>query len=956
MKTARPNQPHPPEGNRPWFIHDQRWLVLTAAYRRQDEVKHYCQPKFYRLTADGVSSDEMIAYSKAFTPPPSLDDVALNRSTMTDQAGRPIDFRYLAIIADGGVGKSIVTQWIEYRCNQHDSPVVAFRFDLKSLVQRGGLTLANVRQELFRVLADHWHRKLSDQSRTTVTLERIRAHVRAMLRRPAQVCLIFDGLDQCSKTELDILATILSPDSHEFKNCRFVVAGRPQAYTTNWNTLFDKLPWRLVRVESMTRGQQIRYLGWLPDGSLRFYKIPRGARPILSNPRIMSYLRERDKFTDIRSAADVYAQAVDHLLYQGMTRSEQGSKIGLSPSREPKYDAETGLYRIEDAQVQTALSLLAIVAFMTKAKCQEDTPPTWTDDWQQTGHLPSAPVDPVPKYDYNVVRETNDLVTRIGEHPQTKRLRGVFDMNWDGLAALNSGFLENSFFEDDRGGLSELVWANKSLHEFLLAYYFAQLASPEDTHFLWDWIYIKDQYATEDYYWFWQFLCEMPEKLRKKENWLNSIRFLYVPGIYEQHPDGKRQLRFAKRSTEMIFRSWWRLDEYIQLESEAVSKRRRRSPPELPTPAMDIRDQWRGEFELFRQGDYGDTTQATAAAIVDHLLFLDLSQIQRFKMGTKPEKQGFSGLPDDWQEHFRNEFNSFRDDPTAIVRWFDRFIQDKAMLELRETRERRWAALARRPDREQAFLEYMDDKYPANEAEINYVDLPSEAFPDFGLGRHPVSNRFYRLFDPGHGLRGKVDSKGTDQPSDLWPSYSDYSSAEAEPAIYLSFFDGWVYCQFLYWDGQSCELPHEDQWECAAKFGFGWERWDQPYWWGYDFDPHRDKERINCSETKYGQTLEPSSERANPYTVTLDPQGKGLMDMQGGAWEWCQDPFLQLRDLYQRHGQEIDRDPNVSRSVRGGSFNGDAIHAGCSNRDHFHPVVAYHHNGCRVARAKTRKP
>ena len=61
-------------------------------------------------------------------------------------------------------------------------------------------------------------------------------------------------------------------------------------------------------------------------------------------------------------------------------------------------------------------------------------------------------------------------------------LDGDFETNWAGITALNSGFLDHGIFEDSVGGLKELVWANRSLHEFLLAYFFANLADEADTY------------------------------------------------------------------------------------------------------------------------------------------------------------------------------------------------------------------------------------------------------------------------------------------------------------------------------------------------------------------------------------------------------------------------------------------------------------------------------------------
>ena len=929
----------PPEKRRrqsrskPWYIHDQKWSILTADYQTQDEVKFFCQPRFYRLTADGVGSEEMKWFATSFEVADKPEEIALGSLSRKDQRGNSIDLRFTAIIADAGAGKTKLTEWVEYRCNQSDSRSIAFRFDLKTLVSRHGLNVDNCRRQFMQVVAEIWYRKLSDQQREVTTESQIADYLRSLMTHDGEVTLIFDGLDQCSKSELDVLATITDSSSHEFRGCRFVVAGRPQAYTTNWSSLFSNRPWRLVRVEGMSRDQQIRYLGWMPDGTARFSQIPRGARALLSNPRIMSYLREWNDFANIKTGADVYWKTIDRLVLDGMIRSEKASLIGLPAGRQPKYDAESSTYEVSGDQVRTAIDLLSIVAFETKRFCQKSKP-SWTRNWYETGQLPSPPEQQPPAYDYNVASASETQKLRrehIKRRFEELYLDGDFETNWNGIAALNSGFLEHGVFEDDRGGLKELIWANKSLHEFLLAYYFANHATEEDTWFLWDWIYLKDQYATEDYYWFWQYLCDMPAEARCEENWLRSIRMLFQHGITQANKDGTRELLYAKRSCEMIFRSWWTLNDYVAAEGD------------LGGPATEIRDHWRGEFEQIRSGEYGQNCQGTAEEIVDHLMPIPLKQIGRFKMGTTPDRQGFAALSEDKKQNTRGFFESLRENPeTAIAEYFDGFIQTKATVISRESCEPKWHRLAVDPDFEPAFEQFVADYFSENEAEIAYEDLPNEQLSDFSLGRHTVSNIFFRLFDPSHGQRE----------SQLWSNYTKYSESEIHPCIYVDWFDSFVYCRFLFWDG-SCHLPYEDQWECAVKLGFGWEDWQQNYWWADDYVVDRDRERVNIQPSGYGKTLEPSPKRASQWSKAIDPKGLGLMDMLGNVWEWCEDPFPDYSMPYRRQPDETKRDASVSRSCRGASFADYYVNdARCSYRLLNDPSVAGLFYGFRVARAR----
>jgi formylglycine-generating enzyme required for sulfatase activity len=177
-------------------------------------------------------------------------------------------------------------------------------------------------------------------------------------------------------------------------------------------------------------------------------------------------------------------------------------------------------------------------------------------------------------------------------------------------------------------------------------------------------------------------------------------------------------------------------------------------------------------------------------------------------------------------------------------------------------------------------------------------------------------------------------------------------------------------------------LPWETEWEYAAKYGFA--SWELEYWWERiehleKADRMFIKSRINCSETtdknpsnkKQGCTVIPDPARASSGSKALDrgPEGqnKGLMDMQGNTWEWCQDrqrsnyedpakvsPFLEQE---QQHRQEsLARDATVPRVLRGGSFFNCGRYASASDRFHYFPTFTDIDIGFRVARALKGKP
>ena len=137
--------------------------------------------------------------------------------------------------------------------------------------------------------------------------------------------------------------------------------------------------------------------------------------------------------------------------------------------------------------------------------------------------------------------------------------------------------------------------------------------------------------------------------------------------------------------------------------------------------------------------------------------------------------------------------------------------------------------------------------------------------------------------------------------------------------------------------------------------------------------------RINCFETtdkkpsnkEKGCTVIPDPARASSGSKALDrgPEGqnKGLMDMQGNTWEWCQDrqrlnyedpaKARSFPEQEQQHRQEsLACDATVSRVLRGGSFSYYGRNASASYRNRNDPTITSLDVGFRVARALKGKP
>jgi formylglycine-generating enzyme required for sulfatase activity len=344
--------------------------------------------------------------------------------------------------------------------------------------------------------------------------------------------------------------------------------------------------------------------------------------------------------------------------------------------------------------------------------------------------------------------------------------------------------------------------------------------------------------------------------------------------------------------------------------------------------------------------------KATAQEITEHLLLIPAGTVT---LGTTRERQEWPELIQDAQRRL----NEFRD-PAKLDKFFaeNPFFKTRAGKLETERRKEKLRAIFQQNDAKQALEGFLELHYG-----FTYVSNPELSIDAFKLGRQTINNAWYRLYNPRHTW--------------IWSDYKEYSETLAHPAVGISFFDAWVYCQWLRWGGLSCRLPWETEWEYAAKYGFS--SWELEYWWeGIEQRETPDrtftKSRINCIETtdmkpsnkKRGCTVIPDPARASSGSKELDcgPEGqnKGLMDMQGNTWEWCQDSHRSnykdpdnessFPEQEQNHRHEsLARDAAVSRVLRGGSFGIIGRNASASCRLLLDPTGTVIDHGFRVARA-----
>ena len=870
--------------HRPPYILDQGWRLLLET----DNPEKYLSPERFRAGREGGFAqrprelNDSAAEDSETPPTPEqwydrwLDirdhtDIAFDR--LTDRNSNRIDLQYLVLTTDAGIGKTKATEWIYYRLNCSDSPFVAFRFELSKLIEGSGYDPTNFSKQLIHFLAGQWRNETGEQ----IELDEAKAYLnQARLR--GTLCLILDGLDQLAG-EAKLVNSIMS--SPAWNRVRIVIAGRPNSLKARWENLFKDRSWRYIHVESFDEAQQDHFLhsviNDIPDHVLT------RIRPIMNTPRVLEYLLTLDDFSTIQSASDVYYLAIGNMLKEGILRSEAARR-----SIAPVPQNDNG--KVDISQIRTAFGLLSAIAF--ESLIYRHLNPTFGLESPA-----SRPEDPIfERFDYSDhINPGEEYGTFVSEKLRPRwselGLPGELDAILRGLGALNC-VLEGGLFDTELEGLDQVRFTNRSLHEFLVAFFLARYATPADCQRLWDWIYIKDNSQTDAYYFVWQYLCEMPVKARNPEQWLSAIAILFQPcqcdssiEETETQKTGSPTRYFAKRSTEMMFRCWESFEVYLADGSN----------PRVRNLARKIRTDWIREFEkVILKGDQGSARERAATAVKGHLMPIEGGQ---FRMGTLPEKQGAAGISSERRDSWQRSFNDWRSDIAELDKWVAtiQFSLGRAGVENRTRFRDRLAAFVEQND----FEGLINDRYPADETPLNDAARTIESFE---LGSTTITNDWFRLFDPGHYLRQ----------SELWQGSEDSPTPE-HPVVYVSWFDAFLFSKWLHWNGESCRLPWEDEWEFVAKMGLDIEtQWHWRYWWSDEFDTEQHSELIHCWETGV-----PNKRQTVIPVASMRSQPSQPLAMLGNVWEWCQDSY---RGRYERSLSDVVGDPQRSRVLRGGRY------------------------------------
>lgn len=142
-------------------------------------------------------------------------------------------------------------------------------------------------------------------------------------------------------------------------------------------------------------------------------------------------------------------------------------------------------------------------------------------------------------------------------------------------------------------------------------------------------------------------------------------------------------------------------------------------------------------------------------------------------------------------------------------------------------------------------------------------------------------------------------------------SRSDVTRRPDHPVVHVTWHDAAAYAA---WAGK--RLPTEAEWEYAARGGLDGAR----YAWGDELTP-RGTHRCNIWQGEFPtrNTLDDGWLTTAPVK-SYRPNGYGLSNMSGNAWEWCADWFSPDYYRVSPSASPTGPDAGEARVMRGGSY------------------------------------
>ena len=583
------------------FIASQRFSILEPKDGKQ---LHALRPAAF-LPGRSTETEALAREDSTWNP---VARNALKQALLTGKPG-PLELGgveiphpiRLFLVSGGGVGKTTNMRWLDAMLNGSDSgaepPTGAAGHDGGNDGHDAGnarQSAANARssraEDFGGVLAIRINAgtllNLNDDEILTELTGRIAARVGARnskwsldaitkgLEQDAlaqRLVFLIDGLDHVEAGKVPFLLSIQSQaPGRRWSRCRVVAAGRPNAIQ-GWKegraASEDTVAvgqWRFLEPSEFESDEAEVYLG-VTEGKSRHSLVAYQLGSLAHLPRVLEYVRTlpEKRLEGVRTSADIYKRSLRELIKRTL---KAGGKVTRMIGPRWKEDCERD--EPPGRQVQYIMKFLSLLAFLSLCPTTDADFADTTEDSRKSEAFKMSISEDVRRF----IRE------RIAEEGQplyqTENLERDFQALTGFASILGNGVLDAT--DSDAENFNSLVWSNRTIQQFLAAYWFAVHAGgfatlvqrlggktvdipPEDprrdAERLRHYIFFPEDTGADTTYELNMFVAEMPPSTPlNPSSWVASAAAWYNPELHRDSGPGTAPAR--KWSTEMLYRSW----------------------------------------------------------------------------------------------------------------------------------------------------------------------------------------------------------------------------------------------------------------------------------------------------------------------------------------------------------------------------------------------------------------